>query len=123
MCSNQCEKGRSFAIQEKFMKYAKQDRQYDVNNSLPASFLHNSYCWTRVRKLCVTENGLIGWVPIEAREGDAICVFEGAKVPYMLRKTAEDDAYIIIGHCFLHGILFGEAMTSNEIRSEDIILR
>ena len=90
-------------FQKELMKYAQLDRQHDLGNSIQSAFLHNLDSWTRVRKFCATENGLIGWVPIEAQEDDIVCVFEGAKLPYVLRKIGPEDMYTIIGHCFLHG--------------------
>ncbi|KAL8793019.1 MAG: hypothetical protein Q9195_004423 [Heterodermia aff. obscurata] len=110
-------------FKDQLMKYARESRQHDVKDSVQTSFLHNIDSWTRVRKFCVTLNGMIGWVPIEAREEDVVCVFDGARLPYVLRRTAEEGIYVMIGHCFLHGIMFGEATAGEEMILEDIMLR
>ena len=116
-------RNEALRFQSQLMEYAKQHRQHDSANPVQASFLHNLEIWTRVRKFCVTEEGQIGWVPMEAQQGDVICVFEGARLPYVLRRTADGDAYTIIGHCFIHGIMFGEVIAGDEILLEEIILR
>ena len=116
-------RNEALRFQSQLMEYAKRHHQHDSENPAQASFLHNLEIWTRVRKFCVTEKGQIGWVPIEAQQGDVICVFEGARLPYVLRRTADGDAHTIIGHCFIHGIMFGEVIAGNEILLENIILR
>ena len=116
-------KNEALEFQSQLMKYAKLDRQHDVDNPVQALFLHNMESWTHVRKFCVTEKGQIGWVPIEAQQDDVICVFEGAELPYVLRRTADEDAHTIIGHCFIHGVMFGEVTAGNEILLELIILQ
>ena len=116
-------RNEALKFQSQLMKYAKRYCQHDVDNTVQASFLHNMESWTRVRKFCVTAEGQIGWVPIEAQQDDVICVFEGASLPYVLRRTVNEDTYTIIGHCFIHGITFGEVTAGNEILLENIILR
>jgi hypothetical protein len=56
-------------------------------------------------------------------QGDVVCVFDGAKLPYVLRPTVDGGAYTIIRHYFIHGIMFGETMCGNVSSTEDIILR
>lgn len=79
--------------------------------------------WTRARKFVVTATGEIGWVPLEAQRDDVICVFKGAKLPYVLRRSADEDTYTIIGHCFIHGLMFEELAMDDELSLEDIVLR
>ena len=116
-------RNEALRFESQLMSYAKQIQQHDVNNPVQASFLHNLESWTRVRKFCVTGDGHIGWVPLEARQGDIICVFDGAQLPYILRRVADQNAYILIGHCFFHGIMYGETIASNGITIDDIVLR
>ena len=105
------------------MEYAEQHRQHDLANPVQASFLHNLDIWTRVRKFSVTEGAQIGWVPVEAQQGDVIFVFAGARLPFVLRRTADGEAHTIIGHCFVHGCMFGEVIADDEILPKEIILR
>jgi hypothetical protein len=58
----------------------------------------------------------LGLAPSAAREGDKICLFFGAQVPFLVRKT-EDGLYQFVGECYVHGIMDGEVMraaTDNE---------
>ncbi|KAK0618943.1 hypothetical protein B0T14DRAFT_565845 [Immersiella caudata] len=58
----------------------------------------------------VTERGYLGVVPDAARPGDAICVFPGGRVPFLLRqrRNSSVSSYELIGECYVHGIMFGE---------------
>jgi hypothetical protein len=53
-------------------------------------------------------------VPDDTEKGDLICVFDGGEVPYLLRP-AGNDSYILIGECYLHGIMDGEAMADPQL--------
>jgi hypothetical protein len=65
--------------------------------------------WCSGRTFCATRGRYIGWVPFASIDGDLICIFEGAQVPYVLRP-AEDGTYRILGDCYIHGIMEGQAM-------------
>lgn len=116
-------RNKALNFRSKLMKYAKLNHQHDVNDTVQASFLQNVESWTRVRKFCVTAEGQIGWVPIEAQYDDILCVFEGADLPYVLRRHADEDTFTIVGHCFIHGAMFGEVTASNGRLLDNIILR
>jgi hypothetical protein len=40
--------------------------------------------------------------------GDIVCILFGAGVPFILRP--EDDHYLLVGECYVHGIMDGEAI-------------
>jgi len=60
-------------------------------------------------------------VPDEAREGDVLVFFDGARVPHVLRPVdaaverelrgacGATASYWLIGDCYLHGLMHGEA--------------
>lgn len=58
-------------------------------------------------RFCVTQNGYMGNVPPSTLPGDKICVLYGARVPFVLRE--EGASYRIIGDCYIHGLMDGEA--------------
>jgi hypothetical protein len=75
---------------------------------------------TRLRHFAGTVAGLAGYVPKKAREGDTVVMLHGADVPFVLRKKP-DGRYLLIGECYLHGIMNGEALEASEARSQDTV--
>jgi hypothetical protein len=61
------------------------------------------------RKLCISNKGYFGWVPGASSPGDIVCIFKGAEVPYVLRPRPGGH-FILIGDCYVQGIMDGEAM-------------
>ncbi|MCJ1405295.1 hypothetical protein MMC11_008522 [Xylographa trunciseda] len=72
------------------------------------------------RKLCVTRNGYLGMVPSESRVGDSFCIFSGFPVPFVLRKQGEH--YMLIGECYVHGIMDGELTRQRGFEFREISL-
>jgi hypothetical protein len=60
-------------------------------------------------RFCVTERGYAGLLPRAAKVGDAICVFDGGRVPFVLTKSVT--GYGIVGECYVHGFMNGEGRT------------
>jgi hypothetical protein len=63
----------------------------------------------RQRKLCSTTIRYLGWVPLNAESNDIICIFKWAITPFVLRPV-DGGHYILIGECYMHGIMHGEAL-------------
>lgn len=59
------------------------------------------------RKMIRTSRGFVGLATGEAKEGDVVMLLEGGKVPYVLRKTDEENVYHFVGDCYLHGQMHG----------------
>jgi hypothetical protein len=59
------------------------------------------------RRFFTTQNGWIGLGPEKLQPGDKVCIFNGGKVPYILRLT--EDYHQFLGDCYVHGIMDGEA--------------
>ncbi|KAF1954801.1 hypothetical protein CC80DRAFT_392152, partial [Byssothecium circinans] len=53
-----------------------------------------------------TANGYIGMGPRAMRQGDVVVALDSGAVPFILRPKA--DHYLLIGECYVHGIMFGE---------------
>jgi hypothetical protein len=70
----------------------------------------NSVC--AYRRLMRTSTGLLGLVPQKAQAGDLICVLFGCSLPLVLRP--QDGRYIIIGECYVDGLMEGQAITEME---------
>lgn len=65
------------------------------------------YCDNRRFFRC--KDGMLGWGPDQVREGDAICVLDGASVPFVLRPV-EGGRFKVVGDAYVSGIMDGEAM-------------
>jgi hypothetical protein len=61
---------------------------------------------------CVTESGYAGLLPASVAVGDEICLLHGGAVPFVLRKR--NCSYLLIGECYIHGIMYGEALATAE---------
>ncbi|KAI1402484.1 heterokaryon incompatibility protein-domain-containing protein [Hypoxylon fuscum] len=75
------------------------------------------------RRLMTTETGYMGMVPETVKLGDIIAVLHGCNFPVMLRPHR--NGYHLIGECYVHGLMDGEAVLSEESREfeeKDIIL-
>lgn len=64
------------------------------------------------RRFCVSSDGYFGIVPKETQVHDWICVFLGVPVPFVIRKC--EDGYILVGDCYVHGLMEGEAVRKVE---------
>ncbi|KAK0710843.1 hypothetical protein B0H67DRAFT_583536, partial [Lasiosphaeris hirsuta] len=74
------------------------------------------------RHLCTTEKGYIGVVPNETRVGDLLLFLPGAEVPFLLREMGVDSHYFLIGDCYIHGLMNGEALSNGDGRWEELTL-
>jgi hypothetical protein len=59
----------------------------------------------RARKIFTTEQGYLGLGPQSLQRGDQVVMFDGADVPFVLRKHGDD--WKILGQCYLHGWMDG----------------
>ncbi|CBF82002.1 hypothetical protein AN5383.2 [Aspergillus nidulans FGSC A4] len=59
-------------------------------------------------------------VPYKAKKGDKVCIINGCSVPILLRrseqKTGHEDYYEMIGECYVHGMMDGEASSYKKKR-------
>ncbi|RFU29649.1 hypothetical protein B7463_g6704, partial [Scytalidium lignicola] len=63
---------------------------------------------TRTRRLARTKKGHLALMVGGARPGDAIALFEGGKVPLVIRPTGQG-TWRLLGDGYVHGIMKGEA--------------
>jgi hypothetical protein len=61
------------------------------------------------RRFFVTKMGYFGLAPQSVDVGDRICLFLGGRTPFVIRAT-EDNRYRLLGECYTHGIMDGQAM-------------
>jgi hypothetical protein len=82
--------------------------------------------WMTESPLCVTTKGYIGIIPLATKPGDIIAVLAGARVPLVIRPTEHpsggEEAYRLIGPCYIPGIMDGEAYPEDQAQLEPICL-
>ncbi|KAF2500807.1 HET-domain-containing protein, partial [Lophium mytilinum] len=61
------------------------------------------------RRPFISKTGYVGLGPDHMVKGDVVCVFLGAKTPYILRPSGQG-AYTLVGEAYLHGIMHGEIL-------------
>jgi hypothetical protein len=69
--------------------------------------MHNHWGLLVHNRFCSTQHGRFGWVPRAAKPGDVVCVFDGLKVPFVLRrKEREEPAESVFGrlHRYLRAV-------------------
>lgn len=81
------------------------NKSFETNSLVEASLT----MWASCRRFCRTEDGRLAQVPQHAAAGDSICVLHGSDVPYVLRLQ-EDGTFVVIGECYVHRIMHGEAL-------------
>ena len=83
------------------------------------------------RTYIITKSGYIGIGPFLVEAGDAVCIFDGAQTPFILRKVSgnelvpdelpatgqkdpdqDRERWNIIGDCYLHGFMDNEVVDS-----------
>ena len=65
-----------------------------------------NYC--RGRTFVKTREGYIGLAPRNAQPGDQVCILLGRNMPMLLRPIANSQ-YQVVGECYVHGLMNGEA--------------
>jgi hypothetical protein len=71
--------------------------------------------------LCITGKGFLASVPYTTKPGDTIAVLTGGPVPFVLRPTRNH--YRLVGHCYVHGIMNGEAFPKDPNKLDWISIR
>ena len=72
------------------------------------------------RKLMRTLGGYLGLVPKSASIGDHIVLLKGGRVPYVLREAGRNK-FELIGECYVHGVMHGEAFDAERCKHMIII--
>jgi hypothetical protein len=76
------------------------------------------------RKFFRTKSGWYGLAHRLMREGDVCCVFEGVRVPFVLRPVGTG-MYKLVGDAYIHGVMRGEAIVMQKdgfFVEEDIVI-
>jgi hypothetical protein len=75
------------------------------------------------RRLALTETRrILCNLPKASQQGDSIFVILGCAMPFLLRRVEGQSCYKIVGPCYVHGMMDGEALTLEDAYEEDIEL-
>jgi hypothetical protein len=69
---------------------------------------------TVYRRLFKTKKGYLGLGPRSLKKGDEVALLKGGMVPLVIRKT--DNNFELVGDCYVHGIMHGEAFSEEACR-------
>jgi len=58
----------------------------------------------------ITVGGKFGLVPAETQLHDSLCLIYGCSVPVVMRRTEKGDRWLLVGECYIHGIMNGELL-------------
>ena len=72
-------------------------------------------------RLCSTQQGYLGLFPKSAQSTDVVCVLLGGSVAYVLRTAG--DHFLLVGECYIHGFMNGEALQGDNVKIQDFVLR
>jgi len=71
-------------------------------------FIHTAgYNLVKAIRLARSTNGFFAMTPLMTEIGDVICVVEKCRIPMLLRQ--QDDHFVIVGSCYVQGLMDGEA--------------
>jgi hypothetical protein len=87
-----------------------------ANKTQPATVIEflkrvQAVVWSRRFFRCAAETETVGFGPRTTMEGDFVCILFGCSVPVILRVVREGahEIHQLIGECYVHGYMEGEA--------------
>ncbi|EHK16029.1 uncharacterized protein TRIVIDRAFT_39727 [Trichoderma virens Gv29-8] len=92
----------------------------------PFKWSHEATLITRYRRFAVTRNGYFVLGPDALQEGDVVAVLRGGKTPFLLREVTDDDGgsgWILVGECYVHGLMNGEGWDVEGVQEEVFSIR
>lgn len=80
------------------------------------------------RQLYITERGYMGLCRPSVKEGDEVHIISGGPAPFILRPAEDRSAgdvpcYTLMGDCYHHGIMDGEATQRDDFQWREIYIR
>ncbi len=91
--------------------YRKTVMQYaaELTDKVPAQYFVPPHPRVQRRMVLCSKHVQNALVPVQAQESDFICVFRGAKVPFVVRPSTFLYRYTLVGEAFVEGLMRGEA--------------
>jgi hypothetical protein len=87
---------------------------FEINHFNPYTMMWNevykNLAWsTGEWDVFESEIGYLGLGPTSMQPGDSLCIFGSRNVPLILRPLEEHGGYQLVGECYIHGVMHGEA--------------
>ncbi|KAF3070244.1 hypothetical protein CFAM422_006775 [Trichoderma lentiforme] len=76
---------------------------------------------TLYRRLARTKKGYLAVVPSQSVVGDQISLYEGGRFPFVVRSRTGQSPKRLVGPCYVHGIMYGEAWDQSLCQAVEII--
>ncbi|RFU77969.1 het-domain-containing [Trichoderma arundinaceum] len=89
------------------------------NGKEPFQYAHRATSTTWGRNLSITDKGYLAMVPITSAVGDEIVIFQGAKLPFIVRT--EDGKSKLVGPCYVRGMMDGEFAIQEDAQATDAL--
>ena len=87
----------------------------------PSLYLTRVEILSYFRRLIITRNGYIGLASCTTEPNDSICILFGAQTPFVLRQECDD--WILLGECYIHGMMDGKAFDQPGIKCQQFCIR
>lgn len=96
------------------MVWSDDESEEEIEKELckPNNYFRTMQVVMRNRVLFKTIGGHLGLAPLGTQVGDVLCVLLGCGIPIVLRPTV-DNTYEVVGGCYAHGLMNGEAIYRN----------
>jgi hypothetical protein len=78
-------------------------------DTMPPGLTDHISLITTGRRLVVMQRDMFGMALWETKHGDLVFIFEWGTHPFVLRPAETTATYTLVGECYLHGIMDGEA--------------
>ncbi|KAK5201593.1 hypothetical protein LTR16_002130 [Cryomyces antarcticus] len=89
--------------------------------STPNSY-HSSLMGVAVGRVSfLTAGGYMGLAPYGIQDGDVVFAALGGDIPFVLRPVGEE--FVLLGECYVYGIMGGQVMLMEELPVQDVLLR
>jgi hypothetical protein len=114
-----------YLVDAKFGKMDPRAHQTPEQQRLGAVFFHHLLHACNRRRYFKSLSGRVGLAPEKCQVGDVVCIFEGARVPHVLRRNVDDEqggsrTFSFVGDCYVHGLMESETFDTETLRDFEI---
>jgi hypothetical protein len=93
-------------------RYCQQELKRHIQDDVLQA-LYKYLLYARGRRLAIsTDDELVCCVPGQSQVGDRICVLFGCHIPFVVRKDSDSDRFSMVGPCYIHHMMDGQALSS-----------